>query len=139
MCLTLAERHASLGQSTDLDVPLSRLLDGIRIFHNCAFGFSVCVPVAERDTIDTHVLPVDGIPVSTTMCITGSTAGVGLVSGGCECSSDVRGLLFLLTNIDKAINWRAFGWIFLGWVLTVPVAALAGGILMGIILNAPHF
>lgn len=26
----------------------------------------------------------DGIPVSTTMCITGSTAGVGLVSGGRE-------------------------------------------------------
>jgi len=27
---------------------------------------------------------IDGIPVSTTMCITGSTAGVGLVSGGRE-------------------------------------------------------
>lgn len=22
----------------------------------------------------------------------------------------------------KSINWRAFGWIFLGWVLTVPVS-----------------
>ncbi|OXG85309.1 solute carrier family 20 (sodium-dependent phosphate transporter) [Cryptococcus neoformans var. grubii Br795] len=63
-----------------------------------------------------------GIPVSTTMCITGSTAGVGIVSGGI-----------------KSINWRAFGWIFLGWVLTVPIAGTAAGCLTGIIINAPRF
>ncbi|WRT66649.1 uncharacterized protein IL334_003608 [Kwoniella shivajii] len=63
-----------------------------------------------------------GIPVSTTMCITGATAGVGILSSG-----------------FRGVNWRAFGWIFMGWVLTVPVAGLAGGMLMGIILNAPHF
>lgn len=63
-----------------------------------------------------------GIPVSTTMCITGATAGVGLVSGG-----------------PKAINWRAFGYIVLGWVLTVPVAGTAAGCLMGMLLNAPHW
>lgn len=63
-----------------------------------------------------------GIPVSTTMCITGSTAGVGLVSGG-----------------PKAVNWRAFGWIMLGWVLTVPVAGTAAGCLTGLFINAPHW
>ncbi|CAK9779351.1 putative Sodium:inorganic phosphate symporter [Cutaneotrichosporon oleaginosum] len=63
-----------------------------------------------------------GIPVSTTMCITGATAGVGIISGG-----------------FKAVNWRAFGWIFLGWVLTVPVAGTAAGCLTGLFINAPHW
>ncbi|WVQ77829.1 hypothetical protein IAR50_007522 [Cryptococcus sp. DSM 104548] len=63
-----------------------------------------------------------GIPVSTTMCITGATAGVGIVSGGV-----------------KSLNLRAFGWIFLGWVLTVPIAGTAAGCLCGIIINAPRF
>ncbi|ODO08395.1 solute carrier family 20 (sodium-dependent phosphate transporter) [Cryptococcus wingfieldii CBS 7118] len=63
-----------------------------------------------------------GIPVSSTMCITGATAGVGIVSGGV-----------------KSLNWRAFGWIFLGWVLTVPIAGTAAGCLCGIIMNAPRF
>lgn len=63
-----------------------------------------------------------GIPVSTTMCIVGSTIGVSL------CNGDWR-----------ATNWRAIGWIFMGWVMTVPIAATVSGCLMGIILNAPHF
>lgn len=63
-----------------------------------------------------------GLPVSTTMCITGSTIGVAL------CNGDLR-----------SVNWRAIGWIFLGWVLTVPIAGTLAGCLMGIILNAPHF
>ncbi|WVQ99685.1 hypothetical protein IAU59_006824 [Kwoniella sp. CBS 9459] len=63
-----------------------------------------------------------GIPVSTTMCITGATMGVGVLSSGW-----------------RGLNWRALGWIFLGWVLTVPVAGTAAGCLMGIILNAPRF
>ncbi|GAA5836496.1 hypothetical protein JCM11251_007093 [Rhodosporidiobolus azoricus] len=63
-----------------------------------------------------------GLPVSTTMCITGSTIGVAL------CNGDL-----------KSINWRAVGWIFLGWVITVPVVGTLAGCLMGIVLNAPHF
>ena len=62
-----------------------------------------------------------GIPVSTTMCITGATVGVSL------CNGDYR-----------ATNWRAIGWIYLGWVLTIPIVATMSGCLMGIILNAPH-
>ncbi|WOO83047.1 Phosphate-repressible phosphate permease pho-4 [Vanrija pseudolonga] len=63
-----------------------------------------------------------GIPVSTTMCIAGSTAGVGICSGG-----------------FKAVNWRAFGWILLGWVLTVPIAGTAAGCLLALFINAPHW
>ncbi|TXT04866.1 hypothetical protein VHUM_03949 [Vanrija humicola] len=62
------------------------------------------------------------IPVSSTMCLAGATAGVGLISGG-----------------PKAVNWRAFGWIILGWVLTVPIAGTAAGCLMGLFINAPHW
>ncbi|ESK89691.1 sodium:inorganic phosphate symporter [Moniliophthora roreri MCA 2997] len=63
-----------------------------------------------------------GLPVSTTMCITGSTIGVALCNGDW-----------------KAVNWRAIGWIYLGWLLTIPIAGTAAGCLMGIILNAPRF
>ncbi|KAG6908371.1 hypothetical protein DXG01_004869 [Tephrocybe rancida] len=63
-----------------------------------------------------------GLPVSTTMCITGATMGVAL------CNGDFR-----------AVNWRALGWILLGWILTVPIVGTIAGCVMGIILNAPHF
>jgi len=43
-----------------------------------------------------------GLPISTTHCITGATAGVGLTSGGRM--SDV--------------NWRLIATAFLSWVLT---------------------
>lgn len=56
------------------------------------------------------------------MCITGATVGVGL------CNGDL-----------KAVNWKATGWIFLGWVLTIPIVGTLSGCLMGIILNAPRF
>lgn len=76
------------------------------------FGASITVLLASQY----------GIPVSSTMCLAGATAGVGLASGG-----------------FKAVNWKAFGWIFLGWVLTVPLAGTAAGCLMGLFINAPHW
>ena len=96
-----------------------------------------------------------GLPVSTTMCITGATVGVGLCNGTL-----------------KSVNWRNVGeyleplvanrhltpkdtravadrsahslqlitaWIYTGWVLTIPVVGTLAGCLMGFILNAPHF
>lgn len=63
-----------------------------------------------------------GLPVSTTMCITGSTVGVGL------CNGDL-----------KAVRWRSVGWIVAGWIITVPVVATISGCLLGLIINAPRF
>jgi len=63
-----------------------------------------------------------GLPVSTTMCITGATVGVGLCNGTL-----------------KSVNWRNVAWIYTGWVLTIPVVGTLAGCLMGFILNAPHF
>jgi sodium-dependent phosphate transporter len=62
------------------------------------------------------------LPVSTSMCITGATVGVGLCNGTL-----------------KAVNWQRVGLLLLAWVLTIPIAGLLGGITMGLFLNAPHF
>ncbi|KAH7097558.1 putative sodium:inorganic phosphate symporter [Auriculariales sp. MPI-PUGE-AT-0066] len=61
------------------------------------------------------------IPVSTTMCITGATVGVGLVSG------------------KGAVNWKAIGWIVLGWVITIPVVGTLAGVITSVIVYGPHF
>ncbi|KAL1583111.1 hypothetical protein WHR41_08288 [Cladosporium halotolerans] len=62
------------------------------------------------------------LPVSTSMCITGATVGVGLCNG-----------------TFKAVNWQRVGLLFFSWVMTIPIAGLIGGILMGITLNAPGY
>ncbi|KAJ4155034.1 hypothetical protein LMH87_000300 [Akanthomyces muscarius] len=62
------------------------------------------------------------LPVSTTQCITGATVGVGLANGDWRC-----------------INPKLVGWIYMGWIITVPVTALIAGCLMGIIINAPRW
>ena len=62
------------------------------------------------------------LPVSTSMCITGATVGVGLVNG-----------------TFRAVNWQRVGLLALSWVMTIPIAGTLGGVLMGILLNVPHF
>ncbi|OCL14993.1 putative phosphate-repressible Na+/phosphate cotransporter Pho89 [Glonium stellatum] len=62
------------------------------------------------------------LPISTTQCITGATVGVGL------CNGDWR-----------TINWRMVAWIYMGWFITLPVAGIISGCLMGIIINAPQW
>ncbi|KAL3474748.1 phosphate transporter [Aspergillus californicus] len=62
------------------------------------------------------------LPVSTSMCITGATIGVGLCNGTL-----------------KAINWQRVGLLGFGWIMTIPIAGTLAGCLMGLILNAPHF
>ncbi|MBE3049925.1 inorganic phosphate transporter [Candidatus Bathyarchaeota archaeon] len=62
------------------------------------------------------------LPVSTSMCITGATVGVGLCNGSFD-----------------AVNWQRVGLLFLSWVLTIPVAGTLGGLFMALVLNAPHF
>ncbi|KAI1138185.1 phosphate transporter [Hypoxylon sp. FL0543] len=62
------------------------------------------------------------LPVSTSMCITGATVGVGLCNGTL-----------------KAVNFQRVGLLMLSWIATIPVAGTLGGVLMGLFINAPHF
>ncbi|KAJ5561061.1 Phosphate transporter [Penicillium sp. DV-2018c] len=62
------------------------------------------------------------LPVSTSMCITGATVGVGLCNGTL-----------------KAVNFQRVGLLLLAWIMTIPIAGTIGGCLMGLVLNAPHF
>lgn len=62
------------------------------------------------------------LPVSTSMCITGATVGVGLCNGTL-----------------KAVNFQRVGLLLLSWIATIPIAGTLAGVLMGIVLNAPHF
>ncbi|KAI9296212.1 PHO4-domain-containing protein [Neoconidiobolus thromboides FSU 785] len=48
-----------------------------------------------------------GLPVSTTHCITGATAAVGLCNGSAS-----------------SLNWRMLGWCFFSWFLTLPFSGL---------------
>ncbi|KAK0391676.1 hypothetical protein NLU13_1175 [Sarocladium strictum] len=62
------------------------------------------------------------LPVSTSMCITGATVGVGLCNGTL-----------------KAVNWQRVGLLVFSWIMTIPIAGLIGGCTMALFLNAPHF
>lgn len=62
------------------------------------------------------------IPVSTTQCITGATVAVGFCAG-----------------TWRSINWRMVAWIYFGWFITLPMAGIIAGCIMGIIINAPRW
>ncbi|RMD40016.1 hypothetical protein DV735_g5099, partial [Chaetothyriales sp. CBS 134920] len=62
------------------------------------------------------------LPVSTSMCITGATVGVGLCNGKL-----------------RAVNWQRVGLLGFSWIMTIPIAGTIAGVLMGILLNTPHF
>lgn len=61
-----------------------------------------------------------GLPVSTTHCITGATAAVGLCNGNA-----------------KSLNWKLLAWCFFSWILTLPVAACISGGIFAFASNAP--
>ena len=62
------------------------------------------------------------LPVSTSMCITGATVGVGLCNGSL-----------------RAVNWQRVFLLLLSWFITIPAAGLLAGCTMGLALNTPHF
>ncbi|KAG0644182.1 phosphate transporter [Tuber brumale] len=80
-------------------------------------GFSMELGSAVTVVLATRL----ALPISTTQCIVGATMGVAL------CNGDF-----------KALNWRMVAWCYAGWILTLPVAGIISGCLMGIIINAPR-
>ncbi|KAK9431914.1 phosphate transporter [Lipomyces doorenjongii] len=86
--------------------------------HSPSRGFSMELGAAITVIFATKL----GLPISTTQCIVGATVFVGL------CNNDLR-----------AVNYRMVAWCYISWILTLPCAGLISGILMGIIINAPHF
>jgi phosphate/sulfate permease len=81
-------------------------------------GFSMELGAALTVVMATRL----ALPISTTQCISGATVAVGL------CTGDLR-----------SINWRMVAWIYLGWIVTLPLTGIVSGCLMGIIINAPRF
>lgn len=86
--------------------------------HSPSRGFSMELGAALTVVLASRL----AIPISTTQCIVGATAFVGL------CNGDV-----------KSINWRMITWCYLGWMFTLPITALVSAILFSIFVNAPHF
>lgn len=86
--------------------------------HSPTRGFSMELGSALTVILATRL----ALPVSTTQCIVGATVGVGLCTG----------------NL-KSVNWRMVLWAYAGWVITLPIAGLISGCLLGIIINAPQW
>ncbi|TLS22695.1 uncharacterized protein PpBr36_06491 [Pyricularia pennisetigena] len=86
--------------------------------HSPSRGFSMELGAAVTIILATRLK----LPVSTTQCITGATVGVGLCSG-----------------TWRTINWRMVAWIYMGWFITLPVAGILSGCLVGVIINAPRW
>lgn len=61
------------------------------------------------------------LPVSTTHCITGATAGVALANGGGS----------------KALNGKLLLQCFVGWIITVPFAACVAGMFFSLMAYSP--
>ncbi|OBT84864.1 hypothetical protein VE02_05928 [Pseudogymnoascus sp. 03VT05] len=87
-------------------------------YHSPSRGSSMEMGAA----ITTLIFSQYKLPVSTSMCITGATVGVGLCNG-----------------TFKAVNWQRVGLLFFSWVATIPIAGLIGGGLMALALNAPSY
>ncbi|KAM0713884.1 hypothetical protein Q7P37_010846 [Cladosporium fusiforme] len=81
-------------------------------------GFSIELGAAVTVLLASNL----GLPVSTTQCLVGASMGVALM------------------NFDfGAVNWRQLGFIFMGWVVTLPAAGLMAGLICVMALNAPQF
>jgi solute carrier family 20 (sodium-dependent phosphate transporter) len=86
--------------------------------HSPSRGFSMELGSAITVILATRL----GLSISTTQCITGATVGVGLCSG-----------------TWRAINWKMIAWIYAGWIITLQIAGIVAGCLMGIVMNTPRW
>lgn len=64
-----------------------------------------------------------GLPVSTTHCILGSSAAIGMCN----------------TAGYKAVNWKMMGWCLVSCLVTLPCAGTLAGLLFALCSNAPKF
>jgi phosphate/sulfate permease len=64
-----------------------------------------------------------GLPVSTTHCILGASAAIGMCN----------------TNGYKAVNWKMLGWCLFSCLVTLPCAGTLAGLLFALCANAPKF
>jgi hypothetical protein len=87
---------------------MMRVLGNRLTYHSPARGF--CMEMGAAITV--LVAARNGIPVSTTNCIVGSTIGVGVVSGG-----------------FKNVNWKLAAFTLMAWLLTLPACGLMSGLL----------
>ncbi|KAI9321353.1 phosphate transporter [Dichotomocladium elegans] len=62
------------------------------------------------------------LPVSTTHCITGAITAIGLCNGNWQ-----------------AVNWKMLGYVFFGWIATLPIAGLVSGLLYAFCAYGPSF
>jgi phosphate/sulfate permease len=106
-----------------IDVGLA--FDGWRIMSNLgnnltyqspARGF--CMEIGALTTV--LVASQQGIPVSTTHCMTGATVGVGV------CNGDAA-----------SINWLMVAWASFGWFITLPCAGIVAGLVFAFVTKAP--
>ncbi|KAL7412668.1 sodium:inorganic phosphate symporter [Mrakia frigida] len=97
---------------------IMRVLGNRLTLHSPSRGF--CMELGAAITV--LLASQYGLPVSSTMCITGATLGVAL------CNGDI-----------KSFNWRGLAWIMSGWVITVPVVGTMAGCLTAVILYAPNW
>lgn len=106
--------------SCQLVISLGTLAGGWRIVHTMGHKITHLTPLrgctAETSAAAIILLATEGgVPVSTTQLVTGSIAGVGLVTG--------------LTGTQ----WPMIGRILLSWLLTLPAAGLLASLLMVLI------
>ncbi|KAL2915950.1 hypothetical protein HK105_204373 [Polyrhizophydium stewartii] len=97
---------------------IMRSLGNNLTYHSPSRGFSMELGAA-LTVITASFL---GIPVSTTHCIVGATVGVGLCNGSLH-----------------AVNWGMFAWCLFSWIITVPTAGVAAGLLFALLTRGASF
>jgi len=106
-----------------IDLGLS--IDGWRLMRNLGNNITYQSPsrgaAMELGALTTVLIASQqGIPVSTTHCMTGATVGVGM------CNGDM-----------SSINWLMVAWASFGWVVTLPCAGLVAGLIFAFVGKAP--
>ena len=78
-----------------------------------AINFSKGFAIELGSTLSVVLASVVGMPVSSTHCQIGSIVAVGIAESGLA-----------------SVEWSVFGKIVVSWLVTVPLAALAAGVLL---------